>query len=253
MKKTLVFAASALMAAAAFSACTKSDDIPAAPEVSAVVAETSTKTLTFTITPVNAVKCAWMLVAEDAEIPSAETVLAEGVPAHANEPSTVVKDGLKALTSYNFVVAVANVDKATSYFILETTTADVPAVEFDADKASGRKYGGSTVNFGVTLKAKFEDVDYELSLDVYDSNDSESAYMQPGTYVFSSEKEGKTLGSYCFIYINNKMYQFVSGTMTVEINEDKTYSLDIRLVTTNTEESSFHGVFRGNIDGFDVQ
>lgn len=252
MKKTLILAASALMAAAAFSACTKSDDTPAAPEVSAVVAETSTKALSFTITPVNAVKCAWVLVDADAEIPSAETVLAEGVPAHANEPSAVVKDGLKALTSYNFVVAVANVDKATSYFILETTTADVPAVEFDANRASGRKYGGSTVNFGVTLRTEFEGADYELSLDIYDSNDTESTYLQPGTYTFGGS-EGKTLGSYCYLYINNKMYQFVSGAITVEINEDKTYSIDIRLVTTNEEESSFHGVFTGNIDGFDVQ
>lgn len=252
MKKTFILAITALTAAV-FTGCSKSDDAPAAPEVSAVVADAATKTLTFTISPVNAVKCAWTLIDSGAEVPSAETVLAEGVPAHANEPSTVVKEGLVALTSYVFVVAVENADKEVAFFELEATTADVPAVEFDANRASGRKYGGSTVNFGVTLRTEFEGHDYELSLDIYDYNDSESLYPQPGTYVVSSEAAGKVLGSYSYLDIDNKMYQFVSGTMTIEINDDKTFSIDVRLVTTNADESSFHGVFKGNIDGFDVQ
>lgn len=251
MKKSLFLAISALTAAV-FAGCTKSNDAPA-PEVSAVVAEAATKTLTFTITPVNAVKCAWTLVAADAEIPSAETVLAEGVPAHASEPSTVVKEGLSALTSYVFVVAVENADKKVSSFQLEATTADVPAIEFDANRAYGRRYGGSIVNFGVTLRTEFEGIDYELSLDIYDFNDSESLYPQPGTYVVSSESAGKTIGSYSYLSIENQMSQFVSGTLTIEINADKTYSMDIRLVTTNEDEPSFHGVFRGNIDGFEVK
>lgn len=253
MNKILTFAVSALTLAAALTSCSKSDDTPAAPQVSAELTEALTKTLTFKITPENAVKCAWTLIASDAEVPVADTILAKGVPAHANEPSFVTKDGLSANTSYNFVVAVENVDKVTAVYTLAATTADVPAVEFDANRASGRKYRGTSVNFGVTLNTEYEGLDYQLSLDIYDFDDTESAYLQPGTYVVSEEKAGKTLGSYSYLDISNHMYQFVSGTMTVAINADKTYTIDIRVVTTNPDEASFHGTFTGNIDGFDVQ
>ena len=256
MNKTFILAVSSVLTlAAAFTSCSKSDDAPAAPEVSAVLTDAATKTLTFTVTPVNAVKCAWELFDADAEIPSAGTILAEGVPAHANEPSTVSRSGLTALTAYKFVVAVENADKETFLFTLDATTADVPAVEFDANRASCRKYPTSMVNFGITLRTEADGVDYELALDIYDYDDTESVYLQPGTYTVSAEQSGKTVGtSYgSYLDINNKMYSLVSGAVVVSINDDKTYTIDVRLVTTNAEESSFHGVFTGNIDGIEVK
>lgn len=254
MKRFYIFTMSVLTAAVALIGCSKSNETAGEPAVSAELISATTKTLTFSITPVNAVKCAWMVLASDANIPNAETILAEGVPAHANEASNVTESGLSAFTSYNFVVAVANADKKVSFYSLEAKTEDVPEVEFDSNRATGRKYGGSVTNFGITFNTEFDGVDHQLSLDVYDFENSGALCLKPGTYTVTDAHEGKTIGKeYSNILIDNNQYSLESGSVVVTLNEDKTYSIDFRFITNNPAEASFHGVFHGVISGLEVQ
>lgn len=254
MKRFYFFALSVLTAAVAFTGCSKSDETAGEPAVSAVMTDATTKTLTFTITPVNAVKCAWVVLAADATVPDAETILLEGVPAHANEASIVTETGLSAWTSYKFAVAVANADKKVSSFSLEATTEDVPEVEFDSNRATGRKYGGAVTNFGITFNTEFDGIDHQLSLDIYDFEDAGTVYLKPGTYKVTDDHEGKTIGqTYSNILIDNNQYSLESGVAVVTLNDDKTYSIDFRFITNNPAEASFHGVFHGVISGLEVQ
>ena len=112
MKKTIYLALSVLAAATVFASCNKTEtEKVGEPSVTAVLDNATTTSLSYKLEPVNAVKCAWVILESDGDVPSAETVLAEGVPAHANEPSVVVMEDLTPNTDYKMVVAVENADK----------------------------------------------------------------------------------------------------------------------------------------------
>ena len=97
-------------------------------------------------------------------------------------------------------------------------------------------------------------MDHQLSLDVYDFENSGALYLKPGTYTVTDAHEGKTIGKeYSNILIDNNQYSLESGSVVVTLNEDKTYSIDFRFITNNPAEASFHGVFHGVISGLEVQ
>lgn len=247
MKKVFYSALTALALSAVFTGCTKES----APEVSATLESAESKSLTFTINPSNAYKCSYILYAADAQVGTAEEVLATGTPAHANEASTITASGLEPNTEYQFAVAVQG-DKGTAICVEKATTADIPAVQFDADRASGRQYGGATPNFSVTLRTEENGQDYELSLDVYDFVNTTATYLQPGTYTVTDDKEGQTIGTmYSYFYYNNKTNKLTSGKMTVAVNADKTYTIDVRLKIE--DGTDFHGAFTGKIDGLPIE
>ncbi len=248
MKKTVYSALAALAVAAIFTGCSKEE---AATEVSAALESAESKSLTFTINPSNAYKCSYVLYASDAEVATAEEILLNGTPAHANEASTVTVSGLEPNTEYQFAVA-AQGNNGVSLFVDKATTADIPAVQFDADRASGRQYGGATPNFSVTLRTEENGQDYELSLDIYDFVNTTATYLQPGTYTVTDEQAGQTVGTmYSYFYYNNKTNKLVSGKMTVAVNDDKTYTIDVRLKID--DGTDFHGAFTGKIDGLEVK
>ena len=97
-------------------------------------------------------------------------------------------------------------------------------------------------------------MDHQLSLDIYDFENSGALYLKPGTYTVTAAHEGKTIGKeYSNILIDNNQYSLESGSAVVTLNEDKTYSIDFRFITNNPAEASFHGVFHGVISGLEVQ
>lgn len=248
MKKVFYSALTALALSAVFTGCTKESD----PEVSATLESAESKALSFTINPSNAYKCSYAIYAADAAVPAVEEILASGAPAHANEASTVKVEGLEPNTEYQFAVAVQG-DKGSALCIEKATTADIPAVQFDSNRASGRKYGGATTNFSVSLRTEENGQDYELSMDIYDFVNTTAEYLQPGTYIVSDEQEGQTIGtSYSYFYYNNKTNKISSGKMTVSINDsDKTYSIDVRIKID--DGTDFHGTFTGKIDGLEIK
>ena len=126
-------------------------------------------------------------------------------------------------------------------------------MQFDSNRASGRKYGGATTNFSVSLRTEENGQDYELSMDIYDFVNTTAEYLQPGTYIVSDEQEGQTIGtSYSYFYYNNKTNKISSGKMTVSINDsDKTYSIDVRIKID--DGTDFHGTFTGKIDGLEIK
>ena len=141
MKKTIYLALSVLAAATVFASCNKTEtEKVGEPSVTAVLDNATTTSLSYKLEPVNAVKCAWVILESNGDIPSAETVLAEGVPAHANEPSVVVMEDLAPNTGYKIVVAVENASKKTASVTVAGKTEDVPAIEFDKNRATGREF-----------------------------------------------------------------------------------------------------------------
>lgn len=250
MKKTIYLALSVLAAATTFASCNKTEtEKVGEPSVTAVLDNATTTSLSYKLEPVNAVKCAWVILESDGDVPSAETVLAEGVPAHANEPSVVVMEDLAPNTDYKMVVAVENADKKTASVTVAGKTEDVPAIEFDKNRATGKKYGST--NFAITLRTEVDGVDYEADLDVY--GDFSVGYVTAGTYTVSSESEGNVVStaySGTYVQIGNDSKYPTSGTVTFATNDDKTYSIEIRFVLG--DGTFFHGVFNGPVDGIEI-
>ena len=250
MKKTIYLALSVLAAATVFASCNKTEtEKVGEPSVTAVLDNATTTSLSYKLEPVNAVKCAWVILESNGDVPSAETVLAEGVPAHANEPSVVVMEDLAPNTGYKIVVAVENASKKTASVTVAGKTEDVPAIEFDKNRATGKKYGST--NFGITLRTEVDGVDYEADLDVY--GDFSAGYVTAGTYTVSSGYEGNVVStaySGTYVQIGKDQKYPTSGTVTFAINDDKTYSIEIRFAFS--DGTFFHGVFNGPIDGIEI-
>ena len=239
MKKTIYLALSVLAAATVFASCNKTEtEKVGEPSVTAVLENATTTSLSYKLEPVNAVKCAWVILESNGDVPSAETVLAEGVPAHANEPSVVVMEDLAPNTGYKIVVAVENASKKTASVTVAGKT-----------RATGKKYGST--NFGITLRTEVDGVDYEADLDVY--GDFSAGYVTAGTYTVSSEYEGNVVStaySGTYVQIGNDQKYPTSGTVTFATNDDKTYSIEIRFAFS--DDTFFHGVFNGPIDGIEI-
>lgn len=252
MKKTFFKAFSVMALAVAFMGCDKTEnDEKSEPSVIAELEGSTITSLSYKITPVNSVKCAWVVLDADAELPSVESVLKDGVPAHANEPSVVTKDGLEPNTDYQIVVAVEDADKLTAFNCVSGQTEDVPAVAFDSNRASGKKYGKG--NIGVTLRTEVDGVDYEADLDIY--GDFSVGYLTEGTYTVSASDEGNvicTAYSGTYVQIGNDQKVPESGNLVVSIDKDKkTYALELRLKMK--DGSFFHGTFNGVIDNVGIK
>ena len=112
---------------------------PEAVSVTLAAGEKSSSSLTFTLTPVNAVKAAWQCIAKGAEIPSAEHILAEGTEADAAQAGTYTVKGLTPATDY-VVVAAAQSDYATS----EVAALDMTTAEPEPAKAGDFYYSDGT-------------------------------------------------------------------------------------------------------------
>lgn len=165
------------------------DDAPVIKPTVTVEAGTSTQTtLTFTITPENAEKCAWICLEAGEEVPAAEAILAnEANEVSATEAEEVEVTGLTPGTEYVIVAAVSNsngANTAVSEHVTITTAEIVYSVitftdcEFPAGKNTNVVTGGgSYTDFNCVFQfaERYTMVGGCVVSDIHDINDNSSS------------------------------------------------------------------------------
>lgn len=214
MKKALILALP--LVALSLASCSDNDDAPVIkPTVAVTAGEADQTTLTFTITPENAEKCAWVCLEAGEEVPTAEEILANDAnEASATEPTTVEVTDLTPDTEYLIVAAVSNNDgknTAVSEHVLIKTKEIVYNVitfsdcEFPAGKntnvVSG---GGSYTDFNCVFQfaEKYTMVGGCVVSDVHEINDNSSS--SPKAYGVALTAEGDEANK--FLYVQKYSY-----------------------------------------------
>lgn len=242
MNKFSVFAVLSCAAVFAMSGCTKSVETPE-PEVSVEIGEVTMNSISFSVAAKNAVECAYVVVADGESVPSAAEILSDGISVDLSADSGLVAEGLEPSTEYTVAVAAASEDGKTAMDSASAATEADPAIVLD--RASARQFGTSN-NFQITLRGTVDDVEYEISLDMYDDEGKEAGYVTAGTYsIESGNTDGIVDASYSYVQKGNDRYEFLSGTMEVGIT-DAGYS--IRVDSVLNDESSLVVVYNGTIE-----
>ncbi len=252
MKKFLLFAVSAVALSMLTGCNDSSDSDNVTPSVQISLSNADITSLSINVNPVNAVKCAYTVIGDGETVPSADEILQSGKPAHANEASVIVIDNLEPNTPYQVVAAVQSISNEKVAESEIFSTADVPAIAFDATRATGKHYG-TTNNLGVTLRTLDNGIDYELSLDIYDDSAKTTNVLGNGTYTLTNDSANATFNAeYSYVQMGNDQLKFTSGVLTVETNAtDNTYKLELRAALSNGEY--FHATFEGTISGFTLK
>lgn len=131
-------AAAVSAVAVGFSSCKDDDSEPGPsgdPSLTLTAGEVSDVTIKFTIVPENAQKVAYMVLAEGAEVPDAETVMSSGKKGTATKERTYTEQGLTPQTTYVVVAAASNGDKFSEVEQISISTSEkvyVPTVELKA-------------------------------------------------------------------------------------------------------------------------
>ncbi|MDE5800559.1 MAG: hypothetical protein K2H74_06005 [Paramuribaculum sp.] len=236
-----------------FVACSSDDnsDAPVGnkPAVTLVAGTAGQNVVTFTVSPENAEKCAWVCLAPGEAVPSAEEILANELNAvSATEPSFVEVSGLSAETEYTIVAAVSSGTTAAVSAPLKMKTLDVNNLVV-AGTPQAQVIGG----FGATREA---DIIFRVGGDdqvvipvLYDSN---LKYLPAGTYTVGSEDEPGIIDNsnsdYCHFYYGGEVYALTDGTMTIELENDE-YDIDFQFTTAAGE---FKLTYKGEIDGIQL-
>lgn len=210
--KKLLFALP--LVALTLASCSNDDDAPVIkPAVEVTAGESDQTTLTFTITPENAEKCAWVCLEAGEEVPTAEDILSiETNEVSATEPTTVEVAGLTPDTEYVIVAAVSNGDnKASSEHVIIKTKEIVYEVitfndcEFPAGKntnvVSG---GGSYTDFNCVFQfaEKYTMVGGCVVSDIHEINDNSDS--SPKAYGVALTAEGDDANK--FLYVQKYSY-----------------------------------------------
>lgn len=242
MKHSYLFASVAVIAlGGVIAGCT---DQKSQPSVSVEAGEATASSISFTITPANASKCAYVVLEEGETVPSADEILTNGTAADASSATEVTEEGLNASTSYSVVAAVSGEKGATATASASIKTAEEPAgIIFDPTRGTARVYKG--MNVGLTLRTLLDGIDYELVLDIYDKNVEEKGYLGEGVFEISDGMaDGDINREYSRVQLDNDVYTFKSGTLRVKI-VDNTYNLRLAVILNNDTEfiATYIGTF----------
>lgn len=208
--------------------------------------------LTFTIRPADAQKCAWVCVAAGTEIPTAARILSDGTGADAIKESTVTASGLEPATEYVIVAAVSGKGgTAVSEKLIMTTldaAQETETVELTLDKAVRDQENSIPGEYRILLTGA--EGKYDLTLDMFAATDSE--VLPAATYSVADDTKPGTLGkkgSSLKIKGEKDENTFVSGSVKVSVLAGL-YTLDVNL--TSVAGCTFKGVFTGKIENMEV-
>ncbi|MDE5636679.1 MAG: hypothetical protein K2I43_01450 [Alistipes sp.] len=185
-------------------ACSDSgDDNPTGNLAVKLTAGTAThNSLTFTVKPSGAQKCAWVCVEKGATIPSAAEILESGTAAAADKASTYEAANLAPETTYVIAAAVADANGGTaSAEPLEMTTAASEFDGYDADVLVDAVYrsdnsaGAGNYVLVISNAQPAADGDpaavgeFQMQLDLYNAADSDpvNAALPAGTYEMQTD------------------------------------------------------------------
>lgn len=119
--------ASCLFALAALASCTEDAPQPAVPSVELTAGKATASSLSFTLTPKDARRAAYVAVKKGEPLPDAAAVIEKGFPAGAAEAGEYSVAGLEAAAGYVIAAAASNGDILSETAVLEMTTAENPA------------------------------------------------------------------------------------------------------------------------------
>lgn len=241
MNKFSIFAALSC-AAVCVLGCTKPAETPA-PQVSIEIGETTSTSVSFSVTAENASECAYAVVKSGETVPDAAAILSEGTAVDLSVSSEIVAGDLESSTTYTVAVAVSSEDGRTALASAEATTAEDPALVMD--RASGRQYGSSS-NFQITLRGTVDGVEYEIAMDLYDDGGKDAGYVTAGTYnIEEGNADGTVDPVYSYVQKDNDQLKFVSGTLEVGI-ADGAYA--IRLNAVLSDDTTLVAAYNGTIE-----
>lgn len=253
---------SMLAAAVSFTACSDSDEevnTPApAPTVTLAQGVVTAESITFTLTPTDAVKAAWVYFEAGEREVTADQVLANGSSADADKASTLEASPLSSNTAYVIYAAVegANGDKVLSA-PLEVTTLpgeDDPVgepVEFEAVSASAEGYGGTA--YGDWVVVFKDENENEVSLYLL-TESTERDYLRTEEFELGSVKQAGTIfvDEDSYVLLDGEKYTPASGELFIEaeVAEDGTtvnYGVEGALTLADGREVILF--YEGEIEG----
>lgn len=245
---------------------TEKNDEPSGEE--AAVAVTVTKadhnSVEFTIEPENAMQCAYIIVRDGEDIPSAEEILETGNEADAASPSSHRQEGLDSDCLYTIAAAVrgeTDTVLATESFRTETSPYDV---DFTAYYLDGEFYGDwlgfGNDNFYIILSdAGFNEDEAEnpdgnfLIIDLYSpfAEDQDNPAPAPGEYEANSSDEEFSINcGYSYYYYTDPSGEicgktnFAGGNLKIK-KVDRLYTIicDFTLKDGKTVHCEYEGPF----------
>ncbi len=233
------------------------------PEVTLSKGEATPTSLTFTVEPVNAVKCAWGYVIDGNELPQANHIISNGTEAPAETVSTITVPELEPSTRYTIIVAVSGRDGTVVSAKLDMTTLedtagpepdpDTPYEMTFSDVVCDNQYADPGEFYIVMKDAKGE---HDLKLDFFAAEDA--AALPAGTYTIGNGEEPNTLNDgYTFLNIkpvgatSTTVVMFKDGTVEVKKDGQK-YVLDINLVAAE-DGKIYKSHYEGEIKNMPVE
>lgn len=198
-------AATLCLAAMLFAAACSDSNTDNPSDTLAVTLEAGTATtnsLTFTVKPSGAQKCAWVCVEKGQPMPAAAEILASGTAAPAGKASTAEATGLAAETVYVIAAAVADANGNTAASQpLEMKTAESEFEGYAADvlvEAVYRSDNAAGAGNYVLIIANAQPAadgnpaavgEFQLQLDLYNAADSDpvNAVLPDGTYEIQTD------------------------------------------------------------------
>lgn len=201
-------------------------EIPPQPAATITAEGSSSKGISFTVTPTEAVKCAYKLYTDGQEA-TAEDVLATGTEVSATEATLVKIDDL-AKGEYYVVAAVQNGNITALSNKLSFSVKGAESINFEVNKVQAQKYSGEVM-------IKMYDANLNRIFVDYYHGDKGVTFAE-GTYKWgyyptsSDTPAAMSLWSYYTeMEMNGTQYDFTGGTSTVKKNDDGTYTLSFDL------------------------
>ncbi len=227
------------------------------PKVTLSKVEATPNSLTFTVEPSDAQKCAWLYVEEGSETPDANQIISTGTHVSCEKTSTVTVTELKPASMYVVLAAVSGKDGTAVYdkLVMETleeSGQEKPEGQYEitfTDVVCDNQYADPGEFYIIMKDAKGE---HDLKLDFFAPEDAVA--LPEGTYKIGDGEEPFILNKeYTFLNIkavgstSTDVVMFSEGTVDVS-NDGGKYVLDVNLVAAesgNVYKSHFEGVIKG--------
>lgn len=202
------------------------------PSVAVVKGAITENTATFTVTPTDAEKCAYVVVKKGETVPEAAAILADGTEAAADKASEVTVENLDENTEYVFAVAVSHGQQFGEVSETAFTTAEkgkTPTVAAEAFVLTNEQAGVTawenfifTINLKDAVSAKYYLNETEIIEDAVESGDFtyESLATQHGRPMTAEYLE-KALSEDGLTLVFSGMYPEQSYTVIVVATGNK--------------------------------
>ena len=230
--------------------CTPSDEPIAKPQLTLTKGVATEVSLTFTVETKSVDKVAYFYTDNVAEVPSAETLLTDGVSIEGNKATEVEIDGLEAGVTYTIVVAASGGGEIISQSIDMTTKTKAPEPTpepeylFDMEMATASRIPSAELDLEDNYFAiAFADENEEHTLGIVLVGDgTHNSILTEEVYSAANETlmiEG------CEFYTTDGEYYFVDGEVVAVQADGAAYVYSFDITLEDEEGNLFHFTYEG--------